>query len=520
MTTTTIEADARLFTTPAARTAYAELIGEMREIAVLRSTLSLLAWDQEAKMPRGGVEHRAGQIGMLAKMVHQRSTARELGEKLAVCEGDGGLAADPHSVAATNVREARRRYDRQTKLPTELVQEMTLTASKAKAEWKEARKAADFSRFAPWLAKVTELNRRQAECFGFPADGEPWDALADGFEPGCTAREVEGVFKPLRDRLVALLDRVMGRPGPSDAFHRLELPIDKQREFVRFVVARYGFDFDRGRLDESTHPFCSGIHVDDVRMTTRFRIDNFADALSSTCHESGHGIYNQGLPREHWGTPAGSPISLGIHESQSRMWENQVGRSAAFWRWAHPELKRHFGAPVAAFSEADVYGACNRVEPSFIRVEADELTYNLHIMVRFEIERALIRGDLDSNDVPVAWNTKYREYLGVEVPDDAQGCLQDIHWSQGAMGYFPTYTLGNLYAAQLFDTARAELGDVDAQFAVGNFAPLKAWLNEKVHAPGMRYRAAELCEKVTGAPLSADPLLTYLEGKLAPLYRL
>lgn len=498
-------------------TAYEELIGLVKEATLLRSTAGVLAWDQETMLPPGGIEHRSRQLAQIARLAHGMATDPRIGDLLDRCEDDPDLTADPHSDTAANLREIRRQYDRATKLPADLVSEMASTRSRAQHEWAEARQASDFSRFAPWLEKNLRLVREAADHYGWEA--ERWDALAEGFEPDMRATGIEEVFGPLRDRLAGLVDELLGGPKrPDTDFRTIEVPIERQRDFVRFVTERMGFDYSRGRLDTSTHPFCSGTHPGDVRLTTRFRPDNVGDALSSTMHEAGHGLYEQGLPPQHVGTPLGDVASLGLHESQSRMWENQVGRSEAFWRWCHPKLAEFFGDAFSSLSPDDVYGAMNTVERSLIRVEADEATYNLHIMVRFELERALVGGNLDPGDVPGAWNEKYREYVGVDVPDDARGCLQDVHWSMGAFGYFPTYTLGNLYCAQLFERAREDVDDLDECFARGEFEALTAWLNENVHAYGGRYRAAELCERVTGEPLSPEPLLRHLEGKLRPLY--
>ncbi len=498
---------------------YEELIRLVREASLLESTASLLSWDQETMMPPGGLEHRSRQLAQLARLHHGLMTDQRLGELLEACESDRRLLADPSGPPAVNVREVRRRYDRLTRLPASLVEELAQTTSLAHHEWAEARRESSFARFRPWLEKIVDLTRRKAECFGWPQGGEPWDALAEDYEPGCTAAAVEAVFGPLRSRLQALVSDLLGGPrGLSNGFAALRLPVATQDRFVRFVAERLGFDFSRGRLDQSAHPFCGGTHCHDVRMTTRFREDGVLDALGSTMHESGHGIYEQGLPPEHVGTPMGTAVSLGIHESQSRMWENQVGRSRAFWAWLHPTLGDFLGSAAARLSLEDCYGGVNVVEPDFIRVEADEATYNLHIMVRFDLERALMRGELEAAEIPLQWNELYREYLGLEVPDDRRGCLQDVHWSAGSIGYFPTYTLGNLYAAQFFEKARADLPDLDRQFAQGDFAPLRRWLNRNIHAHGQRYRAADLCMHVTGRPLSADPLLRHLEGKLRPLY--
>ncbi|MHC4129324.1 MAG: carboxypeptidase M32 [Planctomycetota bacterium] len=507
-------------TTPATST-YDELIGLVKEANLAQATASLLWWDQETMMPSRGVQFRSRQLAQLASMHHRLATDPRIGELLSACEAQPEILADLVAPPAVNVREIRRHYDRQTKLPEDLVRELAEVTSLAQHEWAEARKDSDFARFRPWLEKIVDLTRRKAECFGWPAGGEAWDALAEDYEPGCTAAAVEAVFAPLREHLAALVGDLTHSPTPPDnAFNELELAVEQQEKFVRYVSEEIGFDYSRGRLDRSTHPFTSGTHCNDVRMTTRFHGDNLNDALGSTLHESGHAIYEQGLPAEHIGTPMGESVSLGIHESQSRMWENQVGRSRSFWIWCQPMLEQYFGSATARFDVEAVYGAANIVRPDFIRVEADEATYNMHIMVRFEIERALMSGDLAVGDIPGVWNEKYKAYLGLDVPDDRRGCLQDIHWSGGSFGYFPTYTLGNLYAAQFFEKVLQDIPDLEQQFARGAFGALKEWLNRNIHSHGQRYRAAELCEHVTGKALSADPLLRHLGGKLKPLYRL
>jgi len=498
---------------------YDKLIKHVRETHLLGATAALLGWDQEVMMPKKAVNFRSGQMALLARLHHERETDPRVNDLLGECEGDKSLTSDPTSVSAVNLREIRHKLDRKMKLPVELVEEEARLASLAQIEWAEARKESDFKRFQPWLEKIVKLLQRKAECYGWAKGGEPWDALAEDYEPGCTAKQVEAVFTPLRDRLARFLGELMdSKTPPKNIFATLELPIDQQEKYVRFVAESIGFDFNRGRLDKSTHPFCSGTHCNDVRLTTRFRNTDVHDALGSTMHECGHGIYEQGLLEEHVGTPMGEAVSLGIHESQSRMWENQVGRSEAFWKWCHPKLKDFFGDKVASLGFKEVYGAINFVKPGYIRVEADEATYNMHIMVRFELERAILAGDLDVASIPEAWNTRYKKYLGIDIPDDRRGCLQDVHWSTTAMGYFPTYTLGNLYCAQFFEKALADMPDLYEQFAQGEFGALKKWLNTNIHAQGMRYRPGALCEHVTGKPLSADPLLRHLEGKLRPIY--
>jgi carboxypeptidase Taq len=499
--------------------AYDELIALTKDRSLLGSTAAVLGWDQQTYMPPGGVEHRSRQMAQLAGLIHERSTSPRIGELLDECEADGELTKDPHSDSAANLRELRKTYDRETKLPVELVTEFAKTRSIAHHHWQDARTESDFSKFEPWLAKNIELSRRVAECYGWADGEEPWDALAEGYESGMRAKDIEAVFTPLRDRLQDLVTELAGSSKkPSAAFNTVEIPIEQQAALVREIADAMGFDFERGRIDISVHPFCTSTCPDDVRLTTRYRTDAFTDALGSTMHEAGHGLYEQGLPMEHNGTPLGRYVSLGIHESQSRMWENFVGRSAAFWQWCAPKVKDAFGAPVKDFTATNMYEAMNQVEPSFIRVEADEATYNMHIMVRFELERVMMSGDLLAADLPHEWNRRYKEYLGVDVPNDRLGCLQDTHWSIGSFGYFPTYTLGNLYAAQIFEKILTDIPTLYDSFAEGDFSPLKSWLNTNLHAHGHRYESAELCERMTGKPLSADPLLRHLEGKLRPIY--
>ena len=508
-------------TTIATSTEYDQLLKLSRDTSLFRSSIGLLHWDQEVMMPMKSVAYRADQIALTSKMYHEMVTDPRIGDWLSACETDSELLGDHTSATSANVRELRHAFDRATKLPSDLVEEEAKLSSHGQNAWKEARKNNDFSEFQPWLEKIVALLRRKAECYGWADGGEPWDALAEDYEPGCTASSVNEVFTPLRMKLQTLLDEIMGSSTkPSNAFNELVLPIEEQKAFVRAIASQIGFDFEAGRLDESTHPFCSGTHCNDVRMTTRFHENNVNDAIGSTMHESGHGIYEQGLRIENVGTPMGWAVSLGIHESQSRMWENQVGRCEAFWRWCHPKMKEFFGDRADALSFDDVYGGANIVRPDFIRVEADEATYNMHIMIRFELERMMMKGDLAVADLPDAWNQRYRDYLGIEVPSDTKGCLQDVHWSMTSMGYFPTYTLGNLYCAQFFESALDAHPDLYGEFEQGEFSTLKTWLNENIHQHGQRYRAAELCEVVTGKPLSSDPLMRHLEGKLRPLYGL
>jgi carboxypeptidase Taq len=493
-------------------TAYADLIRRVKDYNLLASCGSVLGWDERTYMPREGSAHRAEQMALVARLTHEMATAPQIGELLAEVEGSK-LDDD----RAANVREIRRSYDRAVKLPPELVEELARTTTRAQQVWQEARSANDFAAFRPWLEKIVALKRREADAIGYAAS--PYDALLDEYEPGATAAEITQVFAALRDELVPLVQAILGsgKKAPHDILER-EYPVERQRAFGEGAAKAIGFDFGAGRLDVTTHPFCSGIGPGDCRITTRYNPHHFNESFFGILHEAGHGIYEQGLAPEHFGTPLGSACSLGIHESQSRLWENQVGRGRAFWEHFFPKAKATFPEALGDVSPDRWAFAINDVRPSFIRVEADEATYNMHIILRFELEQALMSGDLPPADAPAAWNEKFKKSFDLTPPTDAQGCLQDIHWSMGGLGYFPTYTLGNLYAAQLMEAARHDLGDLDGDFRRGEFGRLKGWLNEKVHRPGQRWRPGELCRRVTGRPLSHKPLITYLRGKYAPLY--
>ena len=502
--------------------AYDELRGLAHETGVLQGVDALLNWDQETYMPPAGAGVRAEQASAIATLVHQKRTAPRVGELIAACEADPKLTGDATSPTARNIREMRRSFDKATKLPTSLVAELAKVGSQAQEAWKDARAKNDFPAFAPWLEKMLGLTRKKAECYGAPKGGELYDALLDEYEPDARAAEIDAVFRPLGDRLSTLVKTLLEKgKAPSDAPLHCKIDASRQHAFGTFVIEALGFDTKAGRLDVTTHPFCSGLSTGDTRLTTRYRDEKFTDALYGTMHECGHGLYEQGLPKgDHLGEPLGDSISLGIHESQSRMWENFVGRSREFWTWALPHAHKTLGSGLEKFGVDELYGATNTVQRSFIRVEADEATYNLHVMLRFGIERALVAGTLAVKDLPGVWNERFEKLLGVKVPDDRRGCLQDVHWSFGLIGYFPTYTLGNLYAAQFWEKINADLPGLKAGMARGEFAPLLGWLRDKIHVHGKRYRAGELCERITGKPLSPDPLMRHLEGKLKPLYGL
>jgi len=497
--------------------AYRWLWEHSRETAYLASFGRLAGWDQATYIPRKGHAHRAQMQAALAKLLHQRATDPRIGEMLAVVEGSDWLGP-PESVEAVNVREWRRAYDRACKIPQRLAVELAQATSEGEAIWQEARPKNDWETFKPALKKIFGLTRELADAIGY--QDEPYDALLDQYEPGATTKQLEPVFARLRQATVELLRRLEGSARrPDTSILRRHFPQSAQEAFGREVVAKIGFDLEAGRLDVVAHPFMQGIGPGDVRLTTRYYEDYFNAGFFGIVHEMGHGLYGQGLLPEHFGTPMGSEISLGIHESQSRTWENLVARSLGFWRYFWPRAQQHFPSLGDVRLEA-FHFAINEVKPSLIRVEADEVTYNLHIMIRFEVELALLRGELSIDDVPEAWDAKYQEYLGVRSPEIRDGVMQDVHWSAGLIGYFPTYTLGNLYAAQFFARAEQELGSLEAQFARGEFTPLLEWTRKNIHHQGSRYWPRDLLCQVTGQDLNPQFLIDYLNRKYLALYAL
>jgi carboxypeptidase Taq len=498
--------------------AYEPLCQHFREIALLQSTIEALGWDERTKMPIEAGAYRAEQIAHLSSLVHRRQTDPHVGQWLAELE-ESPLAADPHSDSGATIRQLRREYDKAVKLPPRLVEELSRAAVLGQQTWTAARANNDFASFQPALERIVELTREKAAAYGH--DACPYDALLDDYEPAATTEAVAGVLEALRGELVPLVAEIgASRRRPRGDVLKREFPVPGQEAFGKQTATEIGFDFRRGRLDVTAHPFCAGLGPDDCRITTRYDERFFSSAFFGILHEAGHGIYEQGLRGEFYGLPPGSYVSLGIHESQSRMWENLVGRSRAFWEHCFPRAQEVFPTALGDLTLDEFHFAVNEVRPSLIRVEADEATYNLHIIVRFELEKALINDEFEVAELPAAWREKYRQYLNVEPPTDTEGVLQDVHWSAALIGYFPTYALGNLYAAQFFEVADVELGGLHAQFARGEFGNLRSWLQEKIHLPGQCYSAEQLVEKVTGKPLSHRALLNCLREKLAPLYGL
>ncbi|RIK82124.1 MAG: carboxypeptidase M32 [Planctomycetota bacterium] len=487
-----------------------------RETALLNSAIETLAWDERTMLPERGGAYRAEQMTYLAGLVHRRRTDPRVGEWLAEL-ATSDLAADLHSDAGATIRNLRREYDKQRKLPQKLVEALTRATVLGQQSWVAARKADRFADFAPQLAEIIKLSREKADALGYQQ--ARYDALLDEYEPHAVTSEVARVLAGLRKELVPLVEGIVGGSRkPELSILKRHFPKTAQEKFGTEAAARIGFDFSRGRLDVTSHPFCTTLGPDDCRITTRYDERFFPSAFFGILHEAGHGIYEQGLRGDWFGLPPGEAISLGIHESQSRLWENLVGRGLPFWRHFYPQAQAAFPQALGDVPLDAFHFAINNVEPSLIRVEADEATYNLHILVRFELEQALINDDLSIGDLPGAWNEKYQSYLGIKPPADAVGVMQDIHWSAGLVGYFPTYSLGNLYAAQFFELADKEIGPLDEQFAGGEFRPLREWLREKIHRHGKCYTAAELVKNATGKPLSHDALMTRLRGTLGGLY--
>jgi carboxypeptidase Taq len=476
--------------------AYAELVRLSREETLLASCSDMLEWDQEVFMPRKGAQYRSEQMAFLAGLEHDRATDPRYDELLRIVEASS-LVSDPESPAAVNVRELRRGYDREVRLPRKLVEETARVTALSSRIWATARKKDDFKSFAPWLDKVFALAREEADAVGH--DGTRYDALLEDYEPGMTTAKLTALFARLGEDLIPLVNALGEEwalhppPGLSGKF-----PVSRQQAFSETVAIATGFDLRGARLDIGQHPFCTMIGPGDVRIALRFSPANVASGIFALLHEVGHGLYDQGLDSKHFGTPMGDSASLGLHESQSRLWENQVGRSEGFWRHFYPILQKTFpqnlrDVPVDTFRRA-----VNRVEPGLIRVEADEVTYNMHIVIRFELERALLSGDLVAADLPGAWSELYQKYLAIVPSDDRSGCLQDVHWAEGLIGYFPTYALGNVYAAQLFAAAERSIGALDETFASGDFTSLRSWLGENIHRHGKRYRADKVIERATG----------------------
>ncbi len=487
----------------------------LARVSDLGSAAAVLGWDQETYMPPGAAAARAEQIATLGKLAHEFFISDEIGDLLEALEPQ--VRSLPYdSLEASLVRVTKRDYEKARKLPSELVAEIARTAALGRQAWKEAKDTANFVKFQPYMEKIVDLSLQKAEAYGY--EDRIYDALLDDYEPDMKTAHVEKIFADLKAELVPIVRAISEREKPDDSFLRKEYDEQAQWNFGLEVIRDFGFDLKRGRQDLSAHPFTTAFSVHDVRLTTRIQKNYLPTALFGTLHECGHGLYHQGLDPQLDRTPLADGASLGVHESQSRLWENLVGRSRLFGSHYYPRLKKLFPAQLKNVSLERFYQAINRVEPSLIRVEADEVTYNLHIMLRFELENALLEGRVKVRDLPEIWNAKMEEYLGLVPPNDAQGVLQDIHWSQAYLGYFPTYSLGNLMSAQLFEQAVKDIPSLPEQIASGQFAELLGWLRQKIHRHGRKFTPMELLQRATGKELQAQSYLTYIREKYSDIY--
>ncbi|TVR81840.1 MAG: carboxypeptidase M32 [Chitinophagaceae bacterium] len=494
---------------------YKEYCEHALKIQELDSSISLLRWDQETHMPKDGATFRANQLGMLSGLKYDWKTADRYGDLLkSLYESRAELKPEQKF----NVEKSFQNFNKTKKYTKDFVVRESKLVSEAYRAWIEARSEKKYQLFSNSLKSILDLRREETEILGY-AD-KPYDALLNEYEEGMTTAKLDVVFTDVKNKLNPFLKEIANKPKPENAFMYGNFPFQKQWDFGLELIKQCGFNFDKGRQDLSVHPFSSSMNPSDVRITTRVDETNFYFMLWSCLHECGHGLYEQGLREEFFGLPMGKSVSLGIHESQSRLYENNLGRSSEFWSHNYPKLQSLFKDSFGGVSQDDFYKAINRVEPSPIRTEADELTYHLHIMIRYEIEKKLIHGELDSKDLSEVWNEMYKQYLNIDIKNDNEGVLQDIHWSHGSFGYFPTYSLGSFFAAQFYAHAKEELPEFDKNIKTGNLIPLLEWLNKNVHRHGQRYQADELCERITGKPLDFDYFMQYAKEKFSSIYNL
>lgn len=489
----------------------------LNEVHDLNAVSSLLGWDQQTYMPPGAAEGRGYQSGTIDKIAHEKFTSPEVGkllEELLVATAE----LDPNSDDARLVKVTHREYEKQVKVPPNMVVEFAQVTTMAQQAWQEARAENNFAKFQPWLEKILDFGHRYAELFA-PYD-HVYDPLLDRFEPGLKTAEVKQIFADLRPIQVDLIKKISEKPQVDDSFNHLTYDEQKQWDFGVEVITKFGYDWKRGRQDKSAHPFTTNFGIDDVRITTRVFPNLLTSALFSTMHEAGHALYEQGVDQALARTPLAGGTSLAFHESQSRMWENLVGRSLPFWEYFYPRLQKAFPEQLQHVPLEAFYKGINKVEPSFIRVEADEATYNLHVMLRLELEMAMLEGKLQVKHLPEAWNAGMQDYLGITPPNDAKGVLQDVHWSSGLMGYFSTYSLGNLISLQLWERIQAEIPDLFDQFRSGEFSALLKWLRENIHRHGSKYEPQELIQRITGSKIDPKPYIHYLQTKFGRIYEL
>lgn len=497
---------------PASNFAYDLYKTKLTQIADLNAAMAVLQWDQEVYMPAMGATLRAQQLATLSGIAHELGIERKLGTLLQELNNSQSL----NTIEKANVAETLRVYNDKKKYDTTFVIELSKTTSESFIAWQEAKGKKDFNLFLPFLSKLVDLKKKECELLGYAE--HPYDAMLNQFEPGLKTKEVSAIFFNLRDKLIPIIKKITGAQQPNTGFLHAHYDKNKQWEFSLMLLKQLNYDFNKGRQDISTHPFTTGFNANDVRITTRINENDLFEMIGSSIHECGHALYEQGLPVSDYGLPSGEFLSLAIHESQSRLWENNVGRSLPFWKYNFPVLKNTFHNVLKDISLQQFYAAINTVKTSFIRTNSDELTYHLHIMIRFELERDLFEGKISVTDLKDAWNNKYYDYLGLKVEDDANGILQDVHWSHGMFGYFPTYSLGSMYAAQFFATAKREINNLDSELESGNCVPLLKWLREKIHCYGKTFSVNQLCRNATSSELNIDFFMNYVKEKYANLY--
>jgi len=492
---------------------YQQYKQHMQKIADVKNALAVLQWDQETYLPAKGAAFRGQQIATLSELVHKLSTEESLGNLLQELKSRDDLAENEKKNIDLNWED----YNKQKKYSAAFVRLLTETISKSFHSWIRARKENSFSIFEKDLHELIELKKRETDILGYVS--HPYDALLDEFEKGCTVKLLDKIFTGIRPSLKTLLDSITAKKQVEDSFLYGLYSKQDQWNFGMYLIEQLGFDKEAGRQDISEHPFTTSFNKNDVRITTRINENDFNSMTWSCIHETGHALYEQGLSENEYGLPCGEYASLGIHESQSRLWENNVGRSLEFWKYQYPKLKQFFPEQFREISLIEFYKGTNKVRASFIRTEADELTYHFHVMIRYELEKLLIEGNLTAHDIPAYWNEQYLKYLDVQVPDDKRGCLQDVHWSHGSFGYFATYSLGSFYAAQLFAAAQKQIPDLSETIEKGNTQPLLDWLRNHIHQYGRMYTSEELCLKASGELLDIGYFLQYLIAKYKKIYQ-
>jgi carboxypeptidase Taq len=503
----------KMILTKTAKDLYAQYTDGMQKIADVKYSAAVLQWDQETYLPSKGADFRGRQLATLSEIAHEWFVDPTLGELLRELQQRGDLPEDEQR----NVTLSLEDYEKQKKFTPAFIRRLSEASSRCFHAWLQARAANSFALFKDELEYLVQLKKEEAELAGYEL--HPYNALLDQYEKGATVDLLDRVFSEIRVPLKALLDRIAARPQVDDGFLRGDFPRQKQWDFGMELIRKLGFDFEAGRQDISEHPFTTSFNPQDVRITTRIDEHDFSHMTWSCIHETGHALYEQGLPAKEYGLPLGEFASLSIHESQSRLWENNIGRSLNWWQTIYPRLQTLFPTPLKNTSAEQFYQGINKVQPSLIRTEADEVSYHFHVMIRYELEKQLIRGTLDVADIPAWWNENYKSWLGVTVPDDKRGCLQDVHWSHGSFGYFPTYSLGSFYAAQFFAAAENQLPGLPDTIGQGQTAPLLDWLRNKVHHYGRRYTSEELCLRATGKPLDINYFLDYLLDKYRNIYK-